>query len=69
MRVLLTSLMVATLALVPEAQAGWTWGLCPKASVKQGFSVDQYSGIWYERFRDKAVWYERGDCVQAKYTK
>ena len=69
MRVLVTSFLVMTLGLVREAQAGWEWGPCPKASVKQGFSVDQYSGIWYERFRDKSVWYEQGDCVQAKYTK
>ena len=25
--------------------------------------------MWYEHVRDKAVFYETGDCVQARYTR
>ena len=69
MRTLVTSAIVMTLALVREASCGWAWGPCPKAQVMQGFDLDRYVGMWYEQVRDKSVWYETGDCVQAKYTK
>ena len=69
MRTLITFVGVMTLALVRETYCGWAWGPCPKTPVMQGFSVNQYTGIWYERFRDKSIWYEDGDCVQAHYTR
>jgi lipocalin len=57
------------LALVREVSCGWEWGPCPKVQVMQNFNVDSYIGVWYEQVRDKSIWYETGDCVQAKYTK
>ncbi len=69
MRTVVTSAIVMTLALVREASCGWEWGPCPKTPVMQGFDLDRYVGMWYEQVRDKSVWYETGDCVQARYTK
>ena len=60
---ILTSVAVMTLALVREVSCGWAFGACPKAEVKQGFILDNYVGMWYEKVRDKSVWYETGDCV------
>ena len=55
--------------LFEKAEAVWAWGRCPKVQLVGNFNVDDYTGKWYEHARDKGVWYQRGDCVQAKYTK
>ena len=64
-----TTLAVLTLTLISEVSCGWEWGPCPKTQVMQNFNLDAYTGMWYEQDRDKSVWYETGDCVQAKYTR
>ena len=65
----ITSAVVMTLALVQEVSCGWEWGPCPKTPVMQNFNLNSYTGMWYEQVRDKSVWYETGDCVQARYTR
>ncbi len=66
-----TSKFVAllTLAYLQAVFAGWSWGPCPDLQLQSPFTVDSYQGKWYEHARDKATWYQDGDCVQAKYTK
>ncbi len=58
-----------TLGLLHEVSCGWSWGRCPKVPLEQNFLLNDYAGVWYERARDKSIWYESGDCVEAKYTK
>ena len=65
----LASFIIALSALTKEVYGGWAWGRCPRVPLVGNFDVDSYSGKWYEHARDKAVWYQNGDCVQAKYTK
>ena len=57
-----------TLCLFREASCGYEWGPCPKIQLRSTISPAQYAGKWYEHARDKTVFYETGDCVQAKYT-
>ncbi len=65
----IASAVVMTLALLQEVSCGWEWGPCPKTQVMQNFNLDRYTGMWYERVRDKSILYETGDCVQARYTR
>ena len=62
------TLIIALSTLTKEVQGGWAWGRCPRVQLVGNFDVQQYSGKWYEHARDKATWYQNGDCVQAKYT-
>ena len=61
-------LLVSTLCLLRVTQCGWAWGTCPQTSLQQNFDQSQYIGRWYEQFRDIAIPYESGECVQAHYT-
>ena len=64
----LTVLMVATLSVLQQASCQWYWGACPDVQLQEPFDITRYVGKWYEYARDKATFYEKGECVQAKYT-
>uniref|UniRef100_A0A3B4A9I1 Apolipoprotein D n=1 Tax=Periophthalmus magnuspinnatus TaxID=409849 RepID=A0A3B4A9I1_9GOBI len=40
---------------------------CPKSSLQENFNVTKYLGTWYEIEKLPAI-FERGKCVQAKYS-
>ena len=67
----LKSILAASLtlsALLGQVEAGWNWGWCPTVALQPSFTLSQYTGIWYEQYRDALIPYEYGDCCQAGYT-
>ena len=66
---LITASLALTLsALLGQVEAGWAWGWCPTVPLQSSFTISQYTGVWYEQYRDALIPYEYGDCVQAGYT-
>lgn len=45
------------------------WGKCPAVHYElETFDLESYLGTWYEIVRSKAMPWEFGECVQAKYS-
>ena len=45
-----------------------TWGKCPDVDLMANFDPSQYTGTWYEIYRDAATPFEKDqDCVTATY--
>ncbi len=59
---------VGTLSMMQGVQGTWLWWSCPSIQLEPSFNLNSYSGMWYEHLSDKAITWEKGDCVQAKYT-
>ena len=62
------ALVAGTLSILSTVECKWDlWG-CPNVQLESSFNLNNYVGMWYEHVRDKYVFYETGDCVQARYT-
>ncbi len=63
------ALIAGTLSILSTVECKWDFWGCPSIQLESSFNLDQYTGMWYEHVRDKLIYYETGDCVQARYTK
>lgn len=62
------SVLVAALAFVGLANAGFGTGSCPTPSLVPNFDATRYMGLWYEQVRDSSMPWESNDCQQARYS-
>ena len=62
------ALVAGTLSTLMTVECKWGFWRCPDVQLESSFNLNQYTGMWYEHVRDKGVFYETGDCVQARYT-
>ena len=65
---LILALAAGTLCMLRGVHSTYLWWSCPSVQLESSFDLTLYSGMWYEHYRDRAILFEDGDCVQAKYT-
>ncbi len=61
------ALVAMTLSALSTVECRWDFWGCPNIQLESSFNLNNYVGMWYEHVRDKNVFYEKGDCVQARY--
>ena len=55
---------------ITTVKAGFDAGSCASPLTKQNISIDSYTGIWYEIWRDITIPFELGaSCTTATYSK
>ena len=60
-------IIIVASALAVMVTATASWGKCEEKRLVDHFSLEKYTGLWYEQFRDKCFMPEKGDCQESRY--
>ena len=55
-------------ALATMASATTSWGRCEDLRLADHFKLEDYTGLWYEQMRDNKIMFEKGDCLESRYS-